>query len=285
MTTVGTVEMANSLAKYKCMTALHKYITDKELSELSQEAKEYTFLTFGMFESIKQIQEKIDIIGWKQNEINLCFDIANGGMNLFLNVIADARRYFPHAVIIAGNVATQSCCKRLFAAGADIVKCGIANGVACRTKNKTGVNYPQFSMILECAEAKQRFKSKGYGLIISDGGCKEPGDICKAFGAGAHFVMLGGMLSGHYECITPYNPLVNGKTKFYGMASDLAVKNYNGGMDNYRTSEGAVISVDCKGPVNNTIEDILGGLRSCCSYSGAHHLQNLYDYVEFGVRY
>ena len=96
--------------------------------------------------------------------------------------------------------------------------------------------------------------------------------VAKAFGAGADFVMLGGMFAGCEECDGVF---MDGQFKFYGMSSKLAVDKYNGGMKNYRASEGLVTTVAEKGPVEGVVQNVLGGLRSCCTYVGANSLKDL----------
>ena len=162
--------------------------------------------------------------------------------------------------------------EQLVLSGADIVKVGIGPGSVCTTRVKTGVGYPQLSAIIECADAAHGLG----GQIISDGGCTTPGDIAKAFGAGADFVMLGGMLAGHAESggelITK-----NGERykQFYGMSSATAMEKHVGGVANYRASEGKTVEVPYKGDVKDTLQDILGGLRSTCTYVGAQRLKEL----------
>src|SRR5690606_6149752 len=162
--------------------------------------------------------------------------------------------------------------EELLLSGADIIKVGIGPGSVCTTRVKTGVGYPQLSAIIECADAAHGLG----GQIISDGGCTVPGDVAKAFGAGADFVMLGGMFSGHDEC--EGEVLHNGKRKFmkfYGMSSDTAMNKHFGKIEEYRASEGKTVLVPYRGPVENTIMEILGGLRSACTYAGARRLKDL----------
>ena len=157
-------------------------------------------------------------------------------------------------------------------AGADIVKVGIGPGSVCTTRVKTGVGYPQLSAIIECADAAHGLG----GQIISDGGCVTPGDVAKAFGAGADFVMLGGMLSGHTESGGELIEKNGEKYKeFYGMSSSSAMKKHKGGVAEYRASEGKSVKVPFKGDVEGTVQDILGGLRSTCTYVGASRLKEL----------
>nr|XP_044992536.1 GMP reductase 1 isoform X2 [Jaculus jaculus] len=172
----------------------------------------------------------------------------------------------------AGNVVTGEMVEELILSGADIIKVGVGPGSVCTTRTKTGVGYPQLSAVIECADSAHGLK----GHIISDGGCTCPGDVAKAFGAGADFVMLGGMFSGHTECAGDVIERNGQKLKlFYGMSSDTAMKKHAGGVAEYRASEGKTVEVPYKGDVENTILDILGGLRSTCTYVGAAKLKEL----------
>ena len=173
-------------------------------------------------------------------------------------------------------------------AGADIVKVGIGPGSVCTTRIKTGVGYPQLSAIIECADAAHGLG----GHIIADGGCTSSGDVAKAFGAGADFVMLGGMLAGHdegggeiiereYKTDRVFSmtnvPIYERKqfVKFYGMSSQAANEKHFGGLKDYRASEGREVYIKYKGFVSDTVQDILGGLRSTCTYVGASKLKHL----------
>lgn len=163
----------------------------------------------------------------------------------------------------------------------------VVHNSVCTTRIKTGIGYPQLSAIIECADAAHGLG----GHIIADGGCTSAGDVAKAFGAGADFVMLGGMFSGHDEGggekITKVYQTDeidnNGKNlnttktfvKFYGMSSDTAMERHYGSKANYRASEGRTVLVDYKGPVEPTVLDLLGGIRSACTYVGASKLKNL----------
>ena len=221
----------------------------------------------------------------------VCVDVANGYSQNFAAFISKLRREFPHLVIMAGNVVTREMTEALILAGADIVKVGIGPGSVCTTRKMTGVGYPQLSAIMECVEAAHGMDA----LVCADGGCTVPGDIAKAFGAGADFVMLGGMLAGHDESdgemLTEWHQtsqviIENGKVKehlyeerkfktFYGMSSDTAMNQYSGGVATYKASEGKTVKVPYRGPVAKTVQEILGGVRSACSYVGASNLKNL----------
>ena len=264
MDTVGTLEMANKLSAHKMLTALHKFYTPKDLANINLD---YTILTIGEgkipdFLSDKQFYDKYNF---------LLVDVANGYRECFLEFIKELREKFPNKIIIAGNVATREMTEALILAGADIVKIGIGPGAVCTTRKVTGVGYPQLSAISECADAAHGLN----GHVIADGGCKSPGDIAKAFGAGADFVMLGGMLAAHDECAGEVIEENNCNYKvFYGMSSRSAQEKYYDKVADYRASEGKQVKLKCKGPVEMTIREILGGLRSAHSYIGATTIKN-----------
>ena len=215
--------------------------------------------------------------------------MANGYSERFTNFVADFRRLYPNIVIIAGNVVTADQTQELILNGADIVKVGIGPGSVCTTRIQTGVGYPQLSAVIECADAAHGLG----GHIIADGGCTCPGDVAKAFAGGADFVMLGGMLAGHdegggeiIEKFYKTNELVEGSrdkhvierkqfVQFYGMSSDAANKKHFGGLKDYRSSEGREVLVPYRGAVSNTVQNILGGIRSTCTYAGAKRLKHL----------
>jgi len=203
----------------------------------------------------------------------ICIDVANGYSEKFVAFVKSTREAHPGKVIIAGNVVTGEMVEELLLAGADIIKVGIGPGSVCTTRVKTGVGYPQLSAIIECADAAHGLG----GQIISDGGCKVPGDVAKAFGGGADFVMLGGMLAGHAESGGELIENEDG-TKFklfYGMSSETAMEKYQGSVAEYRASEGKTTQLPFRGNVSDTILDILGGLRSTCTYVGAVSLKEL----------
>merc|ERR1719156_166678 len=199
-------------------------------------------------------------------------DVANGYSEAFVRCIREVRARWPSVTIMAGNVVTKEMTEELVLAGADIIKVGIGPGSVCTTRKQTGVGYPQLSAVLECADAAHGLG----GRIVSDGGCTCPGDVAKAFGAGADFVMLGGMLAGHDECSGEVIE-ENGQffKLFYGMSSDTAMQKYAGGVAEYRSSEGKTVKVPYRGPIDETIRDIMGGVRSACTYVGASELREL----------
>ncbi|XP_021574106.1 GMP reductase 2 isoform X1 [Carlito syrichta] len=245
MDTVGTFEMAKVLCKYLAASS----------GTGSSD-----------FEHLEQILEAIPQVNY------ICLDVANGYSEHFVEFLKDVRKRFPQHTIMAGNVVTGEMVEELILSGADIIKVGIGPGSVCTTRKKTGVGYPQLSAVMECADAAHGLK----GHIISDGGCSCPGDVAKAFGAGADFVMLGGMLAGHSESGGELIERDGKKYKlFYGMSSEMAMKKYAGGVAEYRASEGKTVEVPFKGDVEHTIRDILGGIRSTCTYVGAAKLKEL----------
>lgn len=274
MDTVGTFEMAVELAKDKIITAIHKHYTPEEWTSFldSQPDSIYQYIALSTGTG-KQDEEKIRNILEKHPKIEfLCIDVANGYSEHFVEFVKKARANFPEKIIIAGNVVTGEMVEELLLVGADIIKVGIGPGSVCTTRVKTGVGYPQLSAIIECADAAHGLK----GHIIADGGCKVPGDVAKAFGGGADFVMLGGMFAGHDES---GGEIVeeNGKKYrlFYGMSSKTAMDRHSGGVAEYRASEGKTVKVPYKGAVSETVKDILGGVRSTCTYVGASTLKEL----------
>lgn len=274
MDTVGTFEMAVALAKEKIITAVHKHYSEEQWSEFLNSQKDSIYEFICLSTGTGQNDEvKISNIIEKHPKIQfLCIDVANGYSEHFVEFVKKIRQKFPDKTIIAGNVVTGEMVEELILAGADIIKVGIGPGSVCTTRVKTGVGYPQLSAIIECADAAHGLG----GHIIGDGGCKVPGDVAKAFGGGADFVMLGGMFAGHDES---GGEMIeeNGKTYklFYGMSSQTAMDKHSGGVAEYRASEGKTVKVSYKGAVAETVKDILGGVRSTCTYVGASQLREL----------
>ena len=274
MDTVGTFSMANALAQWGLFTAIHKHYTPREwesaIKTFDQHAVDHLALSTG---TSKADAMRLDTILEHIPRLHfICIDVANGYSEHFVEFVIQVRKRHPDKVIIAGNVVTGEMVEELLLSGADVIKVGIGPGSVCTTRVKTGVGYPQLSAIIECADAAHGLG----GQIISDGGCTCPGDVAKAFGAGADFVMLGGMLAGHDECGGEILEQDGKKTLlFYGMSSDTAMNKHSGGIAEYRASEGKTVSVPYRGPVENTVKDILGGLRSACTYVGARKLKEL----------
>ena len=262
---VGTIDMARALQEQELFTCLTKDIT-----EIPHELNPYRYaISTGTSDrDFERLQALINTYPYIQF---ICIDVANGYSEHFGEFVAKVRDTYKETVtIIAGNVVTADMTQELILRGADIIKVGIGPGSVCTTRIKTGVGYPQLSAIAECADAAHGLG----GHIIGDGGCTCPGDVSKAFGAGADFVMLGGMFAGHDEGGGAVD--VNDNTvTFYGMSSDTAMNKHHGGVADYRSSEGRTVKVPYRGPVINTVRDILGGIRSTCTYVGASELKHL----------
>jgi len=274
MDTVGTFEMAVALAKHKIFTAIHKHYTVEEWNLFMQANGNKIIDYIAVSTGTGDVDSKKIAEIFKQNPLLkfICIDVANGYSEHFVNFVKKTREQYPDKVIMAGNVVTGEMVEELLLAGADIVKVGIGPGSVCTTRVKTGVGYPQLSAIIECADAAHGLG----GQIVSDGGCKIPGDIAKAFGGGADFVMLGGMLAGHSESGGETIEINGQKFKqFYGMSSETAMNKHVGGIAEYRASEGKTVQIPFRGSVENTVQDFLGGLRSTCTYVGANRLKEL----------
>ena len=264
---VGTIAVAKELYEYKLFTCLTKSHTEDQFEDLVDEVGgNYFAVSTGT--SDNDFQRLNRIINAYPEIHFICIDVANGYQERFGDYVAKVRQAFPHCTIIAGNVVTADMTQELILRGADIVKVGIGPGSVCTTRIQTGVGYPQLSAIIECADAAHGLG----GHIIADGGCTCPGDVAKAFGAGADFVMLGGMLAGHDE---GGGTVENGMVTFYGMSSDTAMEKHHGGVAEYRSSEGRTVTIPYKGAIKNTVLDMLGGLRSTCTYVGAPTLKQL----------
>jgi len=271
---VGTFSMAKVLQEHKMMTVITKSTTLDQWKEAvgsglrlqsvsvctgtnkiwDPEAEDYT--------RMKQVLDSFPDVKM------ITIDVANAYHQNFVDFIKMVRDEFPDKVIVAGNVVTPEMVEELIINGADMVKIGIGPGSVCTTRTMTGIGVPQFSAIVECADAANGVD----GHIMADGGCVWPGDIAKAFGGGAHAVMIGGMLAGHDES---EQPVVDGKVEFYGMSSDRAREKHGKRKDGYRGNEGRWISLPHRGPVNPTVEDILGGVRSAATYIGARRLKDM----------
>lgn len=274
MDTVGTFNMARALSNHNIFTAIHKHYTIDDWRKFIHESSVNTLNNIAISTGTsKEDAKKVKTILNEFPQINfICIDVANGYSEHFVEFVRKMRKQHPNKVIIAGNVVTGEMVEELLLSGADIIKVGIGPGSVCTTRVKTGVGYPQLSAIIECADAAHGLG----GQIISDGGCKVPGDVAKAFGANADFVMLGGMLAGHTESGGKIIEENGEKFKaFYGMSSETAMNKHSGGVADYRASEGKTVKIPFKGNVENTVIDILGGLRSTCTYVGARKLKEL----------
>lgn len=302
MDTVGTFAMASALMQHNSLTALHKFYRPEEIIDWFDDARESakldvfdgrmkrerTFVSIGTSEAdwdkLHLLHHALDEDA--REEIIICIDVANGYTPALKDTVIATRKLFPYSVIMAGNVVTPDLTYDLIYAGADIVKVGIGPGSVCTTRKMTGVGYPQLSAVMECAEAAHAAR----GFICADGGITEPGAVAKAFAAGADFVMLGGMLAGHKECggdvvtvdgldidedqLTD-EPKDDWRMRFYGMSSGVAMTKHYGGVASYRASEGKEVLLPYRGSVENTMIEILGGVRSACTYVGASSIKNL----------
>ena len=274
MDTVGTFELAKAIAEFKLLTAIHKHYSLEEWGQFldRQDDTIYERIMVSTGTSENDFEQLVKVITAHPKLAFICIDVANGYAESFVEFVKQCREKFPDKTIVAGNVVTGEMVEELILSGADIVKVGIGPGSVCTTRVKTGVGYPQLSAVIECADAAHGLG----GRIISDGGCVSAGDVSKAFGGGADFVMLGGMFAGHDESGGKLIEVDGKKFKqFYGMSSDTAMKQHAGGVADYRASEGKTVEVPYRGPVAETVKDILGGVRSSCTYVGASALKEL----------
>ena len=276
MDTIGTFEMARALDGFMLSTALHKHYAISEITAFfaSLERKSAAFYSMGIARADEDKFEDVmrSSTGADHSVRYVCIDVANGYTESFVRFVKKIRERHPHLVIMAGNVVTGEMTEELILSGADIVKVGIGPGSVCTTRKVTGVGYPQLSAIIECADAAHGLE----GHICADGGCASVGDIAKAFGGGADFVMLGGMLAGHAESGGDVVERDGRKFQsFYGMSSKTAMERYSGGVAKYRAAEGREVLVPFRGPVADTLQEILGGVRSACTYVGARRLREL----------
>ncbi|KAF5302619.1 hypothetical protein FQR65_LT19104 [Abscondita terminalis] len=233
-------------------TTLHKYYGVEDWKRFAEEnPKCLTNVAVSSGMSNTDFERLSDILHAVPSLLFICLDVANGYSQGFVEYVRKVRAAFPTHTIMAGNVVTGEMVEELILSGADIIKVGIGPGS------------------VYAAHGLQ-------GHIISDGGCTCGGDIAKAFGAGADFVMAGGMFAGHDQC---EGELIekDGKSYklFYGMSSSTAMEKHSGGVADYRASEGKTVQVPYRGNVEATVLDVLGGLRSACTYTGAGKLKEL----------
>ena len=277
MDTVGTFQMAGALSEFNALCGIHKYYTEAQWDnfmygwQTDYSCPPNVVYTIGMGDansSMQEIQKAERILNRHKSIKFICIDVANGYTEKFVNYVRTIRGLFPDHILIAGNVVTREMTEALILAGANIVKIGIGPGSVCTTRKVAGVGYPQLSCIMECADAAHGLG----GYVLSDGGCTCPGDVAKAFGAGADFVMIGGMFAGTDE--SAGEETEDGK-EFYGMSSATAMEKHSGGVATYRAAEGKRVVVPCVGSVGGVMQQILGGVRSACTYVGASRLKDL----------
>lgn len=281
MDTIGTFDVYDVLSKHNIITCFHKFYSAEDFALKYDDSTDNLNPELFMISSGINTNdlERLDLIIKSIPVKYICIDIANGYLQNFVEACKLISNNYPHCVLVAGNVATPEMTETLIVEGnVDIVKIGIGPGSACLTRTQTGVGIPQFSAVLECAERAHKLNRH----VIADGGITSPGDLGKAFGAGADFIMLGGVLSGHDE--NPGEIIVKNEKKykaFYGMSSEKAMKTHYGAMSNYRSSEGRELTVPYKGSLEKTVHDYLGGLRSTCTYINAESLNVFYERCQF----
>lgn len=306
MVPLTSLQMAVKLAEFKMVTALHKYYGPQELLEIISEAgHDYAWISLGKSEAdVEKISEVSNALGFSPN---LVIDVPNGYMESFVKFCAAVRKKFPESIICGGNVTTAEICEELIIhGGLDICKIQISPGSQCETRKMTGVGYGTFSCVQECSHATHGLRSASgrLGLVMSDGGCKTPGDVCKALCGGSDWVMLGGMFAGTEECDGDWEyeylqeddswaNISKGQQKidsrklrkksltFYGMSSHYAQEKHGNGKKKYRASEGKVSKIPYKGPVEDVVQEILGGIRSCGAYIGARNLKDYSKCAKF----
>ena len=273
MDTTGLFSIARVLQGHKMLTCTQKFYSTKEFSEAWEEGVEPACIAVTCGSTVESFDLLKRKMATNKDLKMICIDVANGYREVFLQFVRKVRKEFSDKIIIAGNVATREMTEALILAGADIVKVGIGPGSVCTTRKVAGVGYPQLSAISECADAAHGLN----GHVMSDGGCSSPGDVSKAFAAGADFVMLGGMLAGHDESGGEViDDGDGGKYKsFYGMSSAKAMETHYGEIAGHRAPEGKEVRVPYRGALEVTIQSILGGLRSACSYVGARRIKDL----------
>lgn len=300
MDTTGTFAMADALMQRNWMTCLHKHYSIEELInyytldnsvDVPYPSRLIDCVWYSLGITDADINKLRSFLTFTNFSPNLCVDVANGYTDYFIEKLAEIRSVSQESIIMAGNVATHEMVDRVIRQGkADIVKLGIGPGSVCTTRLVTGVGYPQLSAVMESADTAH---GSQHGYVCADGGCKTSGDICKAFGANADFVMLGGIFAGADECngeweyewtgmncqlFNPFNPEGDPpktRLKYYGMSSYEAQDKYSGGPQDHRGSEGKAVYVDHKGPAEGLCKQIEGGIRSCCAYIGAKHIKDM----------
>ena len=267
---VGTFSMAKILQEYKMMTVITKSTTPEQWKQAVGDGIKLKYLSVctGAKRNTNDNDTMHNVLKNYPDVKFITIDVANGYHEHFVDFVKQTRDEYPDKTIIAGNVVTAEMTEQLILSGADIIKVGIGPGSVCTTRIMTGVGVPQFSAVVECADAANGVG----GHIMADGGCTEPGDVAKALGGGAHFIMLGGMLAGHNESELP---VVNGEREFYGSSSDRAREVHGKSKAGYRGNEGRAITIPDRGPVKETVENILGGVRSACTYIGARRLKDM----------
>lgn len=292
MDTVGCFTMAKKLSSFGLMTCLHKYYSAQEYINFFENIdKSKIFYSVGVSNNdIEKLRKVYEFCGIK----NVCLDVANAYIPQVLDTVNKIKEIVLESIIMVGNVATPDIIEDFAKNKISILKVGIGGGGVCTTRITAGVGVPQFSCITDCVLEAKRNNIK----ICSDGGCRTPADIVKSFAGGASMVMIGSLLAGYDECEGEWEygyeskilengvPQFTGEKvkknlKFYGMSSRDAMEKYNGEVAEYRASEGKCVQVPYKGKVDDFIRQVLGGLRSCCSYTNSKTLKELHNNAIF----
>jgi GMP reductase len=281
MDIVGNFTMAKAVDHHKIMTCFHKFYTlvnyDLELNQ--DETKSFNFVTIGIGEiSFNHILNMKNLGFFAKNKLGICVDVANGYMTSLWPYLEKLRKMLPNTVIMAGNICTPEPIQAFANVGVDVIKAGVGSGAQCLTRTVAGVGVPQFTAVMDCVEAADKLGI----LVCSDGGINDYADFGKALGAGADFVMSGSMFAGHHESGGDVITLGGKQYKeMYGMSSRTAQNKYYGGMAKYRASEGRTSLIPLKGPVEDTIQNIFGGIRSAMSYTNSRTLEEFPSNVTF----
>ena len=278
MGTVGTCKIAELMAKSGHIACLEKHIPyeeiDKLFSKLTEEEQSRVIPSIGIKESTDDIKKLYD----KWHLKLLMIDVPNGYIPSLIDRIRELHSYCVDTCIIAGNVVDAAGASQLLDAGVKVAKVGVGNGAMCVTRLKTGVGRPQLSTIIEVADVCHQ---RGC-YVMCDGGVASPGDVCKAFGAGADFVISGALFAGCEEAEGDAIEIDGKKYKqYYGMSSHLAQAKHFGGIRKYSSSEGREKLIPCSGSLQDVLDDIDGGIRSCCTYIGCEKMKNFSRHTTF----
>ena len=281
MPSTGTYEIAKHMTPMKVFTFIHKeYKVHEHRENLSMlEDRSYIAITSGVRD--KDVMRTIEIISGFEDIGMINVDIANVYANVsgMIKAIKTFKEHFPNILLCAGNICDKDLMQTLVDAGADYIKVGVGSGAACITRTEVGVGIPQWSAVRECYEESQKTGCR----IISDGGCVTAGDVCKAIAAGADMVMIAGMVSSCYECSNMVEIDGQQYVNLYGLGSTKQYNIHTISEQEYRPNEGRDLMIPAKGHIKDIINQILGGLRSVCTYVGVSHITQLSSHAEFIV--
>lgn len=285
MSTVTEHQMMSALGDTGSFAILHRFMsTEWYLAQLVQFKQ-------AIYQRDLDARRAAISIGVKGEEINdgwlndpvikvVVVDVAHGDSNAVVDTIKRVKKEYPHIDVVGGNVATRDGFKRIVDAGADGVRVGIGGGSACTTRLVTGHGIPTLASIIDCAEVSH---STGVPMI-ADGGIRNSGDIVKALAFGASAVCVGGMLAGTSRSPGAVIKLPDGEFKeFFGMSSKAAQERYKGGKRRGVAEEGVEKLVPYKGETLEVLGEVLGGVRSGLSYSGAFNIPQLRENFEYVV--